>query len=133
MASYFLATGAAWAAAVLVAFIGHEMLLGETFKSMPSSRLDEKTARRRRPLYFLGCLAFALVLVYLLRLIAPVAVSWKTGLQVGALAGLLVYLPSAFEQFARYSFPSKMIIAGALIGMIQSAVAGAVAALVFSL
>ncbi|MGH7491252.1 MAG: hypothetical protein ACREOO_02530 [bacterium] len=133
MASYLLATSAAWVAAALVAFVGHEIVLSDAYKAFPGWRHDEKTARRRRPLYVLGCLAFALVLVYLLHLVAPVAASWQTGLQLGVLAGLLVHLPRVFEQFARYSFPSKMIMTCALLGIVQSAVSGVAAGLVFSL
>ncbi len=132
MASYLLATGAAWLAASVVAFIGHKMILEGIYKTIPGPLLDETTTKRRAPLHFLARLAFAFVLVYLLRLLAPVQTSWQTGLLLGALAGLLAYVPLAFEQFARHSYPGKMIITSALIGILQSAAAGVAAAVIFS-
>lgn len=133
MVSYLLATGAAWLAASVVAFLGHAMILNGIYKAISPPLLDEKTVKRRTPLYYLARLAFAFVLVYLLRLLAPVEANWQTGLQLGALAGLLTYLPLAFEQFAHPAFPAKIIITSTLIGIVQATAAGIAAALVFSL
>ena len=130
MLNYFLAVGAAWLAAGLIAFVGHDVILRDTYKSMQDVMLDAKTAKRRLPLYFLARLAFALVLVYLLRLLAPVEASWQTGLQVGALAGLLIYLPMAFDQLAGFRYPRRLVFGGTLIGLAQCTAAGVAAALV---
>jgi hypothetical protein len=133
MTNYLLATGAAWLAASLVALVGQKIIPNKNYQAAPNLVLDEKTSRRRKPLLLLGRLAFALVLVYLLRLMTPLSANWQTGLQFGALAGALVYLPLAFEQFARLPFSPRMIAGSALSGMVQAAAAGLAAALIFSL
>lgn len=133
MTDYFLAAGAAWLAATLVALIADKTALSKSQNAAPGLMLEEKTADRRRALYFLGRLALALVLVYGMRAAAPAAAGWQFGLQSGALAGALIYVPLAFEQFARYALPAPMIIGNALSGMIQCTAAGTAAALVLAL
>ena len=130
MLSYFLAVGAAWLAASVISSIGHIGVLGTTYKSMQDKLLEEETGKRRMPFYFLGRLVFAFIFVYLLQVVAPVDSTWLTGLRYGALVGLIIYMPRAFDEFASFPYPFKMIIAGALIGVNEASAAGVVAVLI---
>jgi len=130
MTSYFLATGAAWLVAALITLAGQNFM--RRFESATISEAA-KSAAPRLPLQLLARLAFALVLVYGLRKLAPVTLPWQAGLEWGALAGLLIYLPWAFDQYPVTSGSATLTLAMLFIGILQSAAAGAVAALVFSL
>ena len=133
MAIYLFATAAAWLAASLIALAGQAILPGGRDAFWPGVPREQTSAGRRLPLQLLARLAFALVLVYALHAFAPAKEMWQAGLRFGALAGLLIYLPLAFERLARYALPAKTIVAGTCVGMVESAAAGLAAAMIFSL
>jgi hypothetical protein len=95
-----------------------------------AGRLDEQNRKNRLPLHFIGHLAFALIFAYLLRLIWPAEVPLTSGVVFGALAGMLIYIPSGLTQFAMLHYSAAMVIGSALIGILQTAVAGLVGGLI---
>ncbi len=95
-----------------------------------SGRLDEQTGRRRLPLYYIGSLAFALVFAYLLRLAWPADVPIASGVIFGLMVGLAIYLPQTLTQFATFPYPVTMILGGAILGILQTTVAGLIGALI---
>jgi hypothetical protein len=129
MSNYLLATGAIWLAVAVVSSIGHIIVLGSVYKNM-SGLLDEQTGKRRLPLYYIGSLAFALVFAYLLRLAWPADVPLTSGAIFGLLAGLAIYIPGMLNQFATFPYPAKMIVGGAVIGILQTTAAGLVGGVV---
>jgi len=129
MADYLLAVVAVWITASVIAMVGHAVILRNTYESVRDMLLDEQTGKRRFPLYFIGRLAFAFVLVYLLRQVAPVEASLLVGLELGVLVGVITNLPLALDQFASFPYPPAMILGGAAVGLVQCAAAGVVAAL----
>lgn len=129
MSSYFLATGAIWLAVSVISSIGHLVVLGSVYKNMPGL-LDEQTGKRRLPLYYIGSLAFALVFAYLLRMAWPADVPLTNGAIFGLMAGLAIYVPSALNQFATFPYPATMVIGGAIIGIVQTTVAGLIGGMV---
>jgi len=129
MSSYLLAAGAIALAVAVVSSIGHIVVLGSVYKNM-SGLLDEQTGKRRLPLYYIGSLAFALTFAYLLRMAWPADVPLTNGVIFGLLAGLAIYVPSALNQFAAFPYPTKMVIGGAMIGIVQTTVAGLIGGLV---
>jgi hypothetical protein len=129
MSNYLLATGAIWLAVAVVSSIGHIIVLGSVYKNM-SGLLDEQTGKRRLPLYYIGSLAFALVFAYLLRMAWPADVPLISGVVFGLMVGLAIYVPSVLNQFATFPYPAKMVVGGALIGIVQTTVAGLVGGVV---
>lgn len=129
MTNYLLAAGAMWLAMALITSFGHLVVLGKAYKSLPH-RLDDETGKRRLPLYYVANLAFALVFAYLLRLAWPAEVPLVTGARFGFLAGLAIYLPQMLNQFAAFPYPAAMVIGGALLGILQTTVAGAIGGLI---
>ncbi len=123
MNNYLLATGAIWLAVAIVSSIGHIVVLGSVYKNM-SGRLDEPTGKRRLPLYYIGSLVFALVFAYLLRMAWPADVPLTSGVIFGLVTGLAIYVPSVLNQFATFPYPAKMVIGGAVIGIVQTTAAG---------
>jgi hypothetical protein len=129
MNDYLLATGAIWLAISAISSIGHIVVLGGVYKNM-SGLLGEQTGKRRLPLYYIGSLAFALVFAYLLRMAWPAEVPLTSGVRFGLMAGLAIYLPSALNQFAAFPYPATMVIGGALIGILQTTIAGLLGGLI---
>jgi len=129
MSSYLLAAGAIWLAVSAISSIGHLAVLGSVYKNM-SGLLDEQTGKRRLPLYYIGSLAFALVFAYLLRMAWPADVPLTSGAIFGLMAGLAIYIPGMLNQFATFPYPAKMVIGGAVIGMVQTTVAGLIGAVI---
>ncbi|MGH7452353.1 MAG: hypothetical protein ACRENG_13485 [bacterium] len=129
MNDYLLATGAIWLARSVISSIGHIVVLGSVYKSM-SGLLDEQTGKRRLPLYYIGSLAFALIFAYLLRMAWPADVPLTNGVLFGLLAGLAIYIPSLLNQFATFPYPAKMVVGGAIIGILQTTVAGLIGGLI---
>ena len=129
MNDYLLATGAIWLAISIISSIGHILVLGRVYKNI-SGRLDEQTGKRRLPLYYIGSLAFALVFAYLLRLAWPADVPVINGAVFGLMTGLAIYIPGMFNQFASFPYPVTMVIGGAVIGILQTTVAGLIGGLV---
>jgi len=132
MTSYLLAVAAIWIAVALISGIGHIAVLGKTYKSM-TGLLDEQTrkgfgaGKRRLPLYYIGSLAFALVFAYLLRMAWPADVPLANGALFGLMTGLVIYLPQMLTQFVPLCgipYPAAMVIGGAIIGVLQTTVAG---------
>lgn len=134
MNSYLLASGAIWIAISILASIGHIAVLGKMYKNM-RGLLDEQTGKRRLPLYYIGSLAFALVFAYLLRMAWPADVPLISGVVFGLMVGLAIYIPSLLNQFATFpstgvAHPATMVIGGAVIGILQTTVAGLIGGLV---
>jgi hypothetical protein len=123
MNNYLLATGAIWLAVSVISSIGHLIVLGSVYKNM-SGLLDEQTGKRRLPLYYIGSLAFALVFAYLLRMAWPADVPLMSGATFGLIVGLAIYIPQILNQFATFPYPATMVIGGAVIGILQTIVAG---------
>lgn len=130
MNNYLLAAGAIWLAVAAISSIGHILVLGGVYKNM-SGLLDERTGKRRLPLYYIGSLAFALIFAYLLRLAWPADVPLTSGTIFGLLAGLAIYVPSMLNQFATFPYPAKMVVGGAVIGIVQTTAAGLVGGMIF--
>jgi hypothetical protein len=129
MNDYLLATAAIWIAVSLISSIGHIAVLGKTYKNMPGLH-DEQTGKRRLPLHYIGSLAFALVFAYLLRMAWPAEVSFANGALFGLITGLVIYLPQMLNQFAAFPYPAAMVIGGAIIGILQTTVAGLIGGLI---
>ena len=129
MNNYLLATGAIWLAVAVISSIGHIIVLGSAYKNMPGL-LDEQTGKRRLPLYYIGSLAFALVFAYLLRMAWPADVPLTSGVIFGLVTGLAIYVPGALNQFAAFPYPAKMIVGSAVIGIVQTTVAGLIGGVV---
>jgi len=129
MRAYFLATAAIWIAVALISSVGHIAVLGKIYKNM-TGLLDETTGKRRLPLYYVGALAFALIFAYLLRVAWPAEVSLANGALFGLLTGLAIYLPQMLNQFATFPYPGAMVIGGAIIGVLQTLVAGLIGGLI---
>jgi len=129
MRTYFLATAAIWIAVALISSIGHIAVLGKIYKSM-AGLLDEQTGKRRLPLYYIGGLAFALVFTYLLRMAWPADVPMVNGVIFGLMTGMVIYLPQMLNQFAAFPYPAAMVIGGAIIGILQTTVAGLIGGLI---
>jgi hypothetical protein len=129
MVEYLLATGAIWVTISIISSLGHVVVLGRVYKNM-SGLLDEQTGRQRLPLYYIGGLAFALVFAYLLRMAWPAEVPLASGVVFGLMVGLAVYLPQALNQVATFPYPAQMVVGGAVIGVVQSALAGLVGAVI---
>ena len=129
MVNYLLATGAIWITISVISSVGHITVLGNVYKNMPGL-LDERTGKRRLPLYYIGALAFALIFAYLLRLTWPVEVPLTSGGVFGFLVGLAIYLPQTLNQFATFPYPAKMVLGGATIGVLQTTAAGLIGALI---
>jgi hypothetical protein len=129
MNDYLLATGAIWLAISVISSIGHIVVLGKVYKNMPG-QLDEQTGKRRLPLYYIGSLAFALVFAYLLRMAWPADVPLTNGTIFGFMVGLAIYIPGALNQFAAFPYPATMVMGGAIIGILQTSVAGLIGGLI---
>lgn len=129
MSSYFLATGAIWLAVSAISSVGHLVVLGSVYKNM-SGLLDEQTGKRRLPLYYISSLAFALVFAYLLRMAWPADVPLTNGAIFGLMAGLAIYIPGMLNKFATFPYPAKVVVGGAVIGIVQTTVAGLIGGLV---
>ncbi|MCG3119003.1 MAG: hypothetical protein ALAOOOJD_01326 [bacterium] len=129
MTNYFLAAGAMWLAIAIIASFGHLVVLGKTYKRL-TPRLDDETGKRRLPLHYIANLAFALIFAYLLRLAWPAEVPLLTGALFGFLAGLAIYLPQMLNQFATFPYPTAMVFGSALIGILQTTVAGVIGGLI---
>jgi len=129
MTNYLLASGVIWLAVSVIASIGHMAVLGKTYKNM-MGLLDEQTGKRRLPLYYLANLAFALIFAYLLRMAWPAEISLINGAVFGLLAGLAIYLPQMLNQFATFPYPPAMIVGGAIIGIVQTTLAGFIGGLI---
>lgn len=127
MVNYLLATGAIWITISVISSIGHIAVLGNVYKNIPGL-LDERTGKRRMPLYYIGALAFAFIFAYLLRLAWPVEVPLTSGGVFGFLVGLAIYLPQTLNQFATFPYPAKMVLGGAAIGVLQTTAAGLIGA-----
>lgn len=128
MSAFLLAAAAIWVAVAAISSFGHMAVFGKTYKSM-TGLLDETTGKRRLPLYFIGTLAFALIFAYLLRLAWPAEVSLANGTLFGFMIGLVIYLPQMLTQFATFPYPARMVIGGALIGILQTTAAGLIGGL----
>ena len=129
MISYLLAVAAIWIAVALISSVGHIAVLGKTYKSKPGL-LDEQTGKRRLPLYYLGGLTFALIFSYMLRMAWPADVPLANGALFGLMTGLVIYLPQMLNQFAAFPYPAAMVIGGAIIGILQTLVAGLIGGLI---
>ncbi len=129
MTDYLLATAAIWIAVSLIASVGHIAVLGKTYRNM-TGLLDEQTGKRRLPLYYIGGLAFTLVFAYLLRMAWPADVPVANGALFGLMTGLVIYLPQMLNQFATFPYPAAMVIGGAIIGILQTTVAGLIGGLI---
>jgi len=135
MRHYLLATAAIWIAVSLISSVGHIAVLGKTYKSM-TGLLDEQTrkgfgaGKRRLPLHYIGSLIFALLFSYLLRLAWPADVPLTNGALFGLMTGLVIYLPHLLNQFATFPYPAAMVIGGAIIGILQTTVAGLIGGLI---
>jgi hypothetical protein len=132
MTDYLLAAAAIWITVSLISSIGHIAVLRKTYKSM-AGLLDERTGKRRLPLYYIGSLAFALIFAYLLRLAWPAEVSFANGALFGLITGLAIYLPQMLNQFVPLCgipYPAAMVIGGALIGILQTTIAGLIGGLI---
>jgi hypothetical protein len=129
MSSYLLAAGAIWLAVSVISSIGHLVVLGSIYKNM-SGLLDGQTGKRRLPLYYIGSLAFALIFTYLLRMAWPADVPLTNGAIFGLVTGLAIYIPQILNQFATFPYPAKMVVGGAVIGILQTTVAGLIGGLI---
>jgi hypothetical protein len=129
MDSYLLAAGAIWIAISIIASIGHIAVPGKTYKNM-SGLLDEQTGKRRLPLHYVGSLAFALIFAYLLRMAWPADVPLASGAIFGLMTGLAIYVPSMLNQFAAFPYPATMIVGSAVIGILQTTIAGLIGGLI---
>jgi len=129
MTSYLLAVAAIWIAVALISGIGHLAVLGKIYKNM-TGLLDEQTGKRRLPLYCIGALAFALVFAYLLRMAWPADVPLANGASFGLMTGLVIYLPQMLNQFATFPYPAAMMMGGAIIGIVQTTLAGLIGGLI---
>lgn len=129
MTNYLLAVAVIWIVVAVISSLRHMAVLGKTYKSM-TGLLDETTGKRRLPLYYVGALAFALIFAYLLRLAWPTDVSLANGALFGFMTGLVIYLPQMLTQFATFPYPAAMVIGGALIGILQTTVAGLIGGLI---
>jgi len=129
MTSYLLASGMTWIAVSIIAGIGRLAVLSKIFKNM-NGLLDEQTGKHRMPLYFLSSLAFALIFAYLIRMAWPANVPLTSGILFGLLTGLAIYIPQMLNQFAAFPYPATMVIGSAVIGILQTTVAGLIGGLI---
>ncbi|MGH7455165.1 MAG: hypothetical protein ACRENG_27670, partial [bacterium] len=124
-----LATVAIWLAVSVISSIGYIVVLGSVSKNM-SGLLDEQTRKRRLPLYYISSLTFALIFAYLLRMAWPADVPLASGAMFGLMTGLAIYVPGMLYQFATFPYPAKKGVGGAIIGILQTTVAGLIGGLV---
>jgi membrane associated rhomboid family serine protease len=128
MTNYLLASGAIWIAVSIISSLGHITVLGKTYQNM-NGWFEAQTGKRRLPLYYIGSLAFALIFAYLIRLAWPADVPVASGAIFGLLAGLALYIPQMLNQFAAFPYPPTLVIGGAIIGILQTTIAGLVGGL----
>ncbi|MDZ7292744.1 MAG: DUF1761 family protein [candidate division KSB1 bacterium] len=129
MGNYLLAVIAIWFAISFLSGIAHNIVLGKIYESIPGLA-DEKIRKGRQPLPYLGSLVFALVFAYLLRMAWPAEVPVTSGIVFGLMAGLAIYIPQMLNQFARFPYPATMVIGGAVIGILQTTLAGLIGGLI---